>query len=78
MREILLAKFNQNADIKAKLVATGNNRLVEATRDAHWGAGAPIHSEEISRGSWNGNNRLGLCLEEVRKQLRGPYEITHT
>jgi hypothetical protein len=60
MRDALLAKFTQHVDLRAKLIATGSQRLVERSdADAYWGDGKHGH----------GRNRLGHLLMEVRDYL---------
>jgi ribA/ribD-fused uncharacterized protein len=61
MRRAVLAKFEQNADIRKILLATGDARLVEdATNDYYWGCGAQK----------TGKNMLGIILMETREILR--------
>jgi ribA/ribD-fused uncharacterized protein len=61
MRRAVLAKFRAHPEIRAVLLSTGDEPIVEsAPRDYYWGAGA--------RGT--GRNRLGQILAEVREQLR--------
>lgn len=61
MRVAVLAKFTQHADLRDRLLATGDARLVEHTEnDAYWGDG----------GDGSGKNMLGRLLMEVREQLR--------
>jgi len=60
MRDALVAKFTQHTDLRAKLIATGSQRLVERSdADAYWGDGKHGH----------GKNRLGHLLMEVRDYL---------
>ena len=62
MRRAVLTKFEAHADIRALLLSTGDEKLVEKTTDDHyWGVGT----------SGTGKNRLGQILMEVRKILRG-------
>lgn len=58
---VVKAKFSQNANLKQKLLATGNSRLFE---ENNWG--------DTCWGTVNGKgeNRLGLILEDVRDLLR--------
>lgn len=61
MRQAVGAKFAQNADIRAVLLDTGDEELIEATSsDTYWGCG--------SKGT--GKNMLGRILMEVRALLR--------
>jgi N-glycosidase YbiA len=61
MRRAVRQKFETHADLRALLLATGDEELVEdAPRDYYWGRGA--------RGT--GKNRLGVILMEVRAGLR--------
>ena len=63
MKEIVIAKFEQHPDLKAKLLATGNRELVEGTtwNDTYWGIN--IHTGE-------GKNQLGKTLMEIREEFR--------
>ena len=62
MREAVLAKFEQHADLRELLLSTGDAKLVEHTeRDDYWGDG----------GDGSGRNMLGQILMEVRRRLRG-------
>jgi ribA/ribD-fused uncharacterized protein len=61
MREAVLAKFTQHADLRATLLATGDATIIEHTEnDAYWGDG----------GDGSGKNRLGQILMRVRDELR--------
>jgi len=60
MREAVYAKFSQHEELRAKLLNTGEARLVEHTkRDRYWGDG----------GDGSGKNRLGKILMKVRAEL---------
>ena len=61
MRRGVLRKFETHADLRATLLGTGDEEIVEnAPGDYYWGCG--------SDGS--GKNRLGQILMEVRATLR--------
>jgi N-glycosidase YbiA len=61
MLEALRAKFTQHEGLKSKLLATGEARLVEHTKnDRYWADG----------GDGSGKNRLGELLMKVRAELR--------
>lgn len=61
MRQVLRLKFAQHADLRERLMQTGDERLVEhRTRDAFWGDG----------GDDSGQNMLGRLLMEIRKELK--------
>lgn len=65
-----LAKFTASPTLKAKLLATGDKRLVEASpRDKIWGIGYGAENALKNHRSW-GTNLLGKALEKVREQLR--------
>lgn len=65
MREAVLAKFTQHADLRAILLGTGDAVLVEHTRnDDYWGDGGDGH----------GKNKLGMILMSVREELRARGE----
>jgi ribA/ribD-fused uncharacterized protein len=61
MESIVFEKFKQNLDIREKLLATGDEHLIEASpRDSFWGFGPDK----------KGKNMLGIVLMNVRKKLR--------
>ncbi len=61
MYRVCLAKFSQNEDLKEKLLATGEEELVEGNnwRDTYWGVYNGV-----------GQNRLGKILMRIREELR--------
>jgi ribA/ribD-fused uncharacterized protein len=62
MRAAVRRKFETHADIRAVLLGTGDEELVEnAPGDYYWGCGA----------DGSGRNVLGRILMEVREALRG-------
>lgn len=67
-----LAKFSQNEELKATLLATGNKIIAEASPlDAIWGIGmAEDHPNVLDQSLW-GRNLLGKAIMRVREQLRG-------
>lgn len=60
MYHIVKAKFEQNEDLKQKLIETGNEELIESNNwhDHYWG---------VCQG--RGNNKLGKILMRVRQEL---------
>ena len=66
-----LAKFSQNADLLAQLLATGDKILVEASpTDLVWGIGLAAKDEKATDPSqWRGKNWLGEALIQVRREL---------
>jgi ribA/ribD-fused uncharacterized protein len=70
MLEVLLAKFTQNADLRALLLATGDSLLVEGNtwHDNTWGV---CTCPECGNQSYNdGLNLLGKALMHVRQTIR--------
>lgn len=61
MYDICMSKFRDNANLKEKLLATGDAQLVEGNTwgDRIWG-----------QVDWQGENRMGIVLMEVRRVLR--------
>ena len=55
MKTAVVAKFVQNNSLKQKLLATGDRKLVETTRDTFWGAGATMYSPCLVNNNWNGH-----------------------
>lgn len=64
-------KFSQNATLKKRLLDTGDAILVEGSPyDREWGVGLHFLDRKIGdRKNWKGKNRLGKCLETVRRLL---------
>ena len=61
MFKAVLCKFTTHADLRAILLQTGAEKLVEkTTTDYYWGCGL----------TGNGKNMLGRLLMKVREQLR--------
>lgn len=66
MLDAVRAKFSQHAELRDKLLATGEAELVEHTRnDDYWGDG----------GDGSGRNMLGVMLMAVRNELRHDREL---
>lgn len=67
MEQCVREKFTRHADLRAKLLATGDAELIEGNDwgDRVWGVSPPP-----SRGGV-GENRLGKILMSVRDELRG-------
>lgn len=67
----LKAKFTQNADLKDKLLATGDAILVECAKtDRHWACGIGLYDKlRFDAKNWTGKNLLGFALMEVRNLL---------
>ncbi|MBB5020234.1 hypothetical protein HNQ59_003551 [Chitinivorax tropicus] len=66
-----LAKFRQHAAMRAFLLSTGEQVLVEASpTDAIWGIGLSAdHAHANHPGQWPGLNLLGFVLMAVRDRL---------
>lgn len=66
------AKFNQNDDLKNKLLETNNAYLVECDHsDTIWACGKRLDEpDRFDAGKWKGQNMLGFSLMEVRKTLQ--------
>ena len=69
MYELLKAKFQQHADLKAILLGTAPSILAEATRDTYWGIGAKKGALEGNQKVW-GHNHLGKLLTRLRNELQ--------
>ena len=71
MRRGLTMKYEQNPELKNKLLQTGNAQLAEAApRDGYWGIGMAMHHPDaLDRSKW-GENHLGKLLMEVRQCLK--------
>lgn len=61
MRRAVKCKFHSHPEIRALLLSTGDELLIEQTTgDYYWGVGT----------NGTGQNKLGLILMEVRQELR--------
>lgn len=61
MKKAVRKKFETHADIRAILLNTGEEELVENSPDDYWGCGS----------DGTGLNRLGIIMMEVRAELAG-------
>lgn len=71
MKKGLMAKFQQNAHLREKLLATKGLYLAEASAtDCKWGIGYSLNDFNARNPSkWRGQNLLGELLMEVRDDL---------
>lgn len=72
----LLEKFQQNIELKEKLLATQNHILAEcAVQDRIWGIGLSMKDERrFDLDKWQGQNLLGFSLMRVRAVLGRHFE----
>lgn len=65
-------KFSQHADLRARLLATGEKTLAEASpSDLVWGVGYEADDDQILQPlNWRGQNLLGKVLMSVRSAMR--------
>ena len=64
MREIVQQKFLQNPVLRERRLATGSRRLIDGgkgKKDTYWG---------VNTITWEGENRLGLILMDLREAFR--------
>lgn len=67
----LLAKFQQNKELKGYLLSTEQRTLGEASRNKTWGIGLTLTDNgRLDTRNWTGENLLGTTLMEVRDKLR--------
>lgn len=69
MLDIIRCKFTQNEELKAKLIDTGNQRIYEATTGHYWGTNTGLRSKATRDQTGTGQNRFGLLLEELRREI---------
>ena len=65
-------KFSQNAELKQKLIDTGNDMLVECARaDKVFACGISMKDPmRLDMSKWSGKNLLGFALMDLREQLK--------
>lgn len=70
--QALKQKFNQNDDIRDKLLNTENAILAEASPfDRIWGIGLSVNDPKSNIiEEWKGQNLLGFTLMQVRDEIR--------
>ena len=69
LAELNKAKFDQNPDLKRRLIDTAPHKLVEATVDAKWGGACPYGSEIYEQGQVPGRNIAGEQLTKQRDNM---------
>lgn len=68
MKSVVTHKFEQNKDLRDKLVRTGTKPLLECATDLFWGTGWVIDSPKWSDFTdYPGQNNMGKILENIRE-----------
>jgi ribA/ribD-fused uncharacterized protein len=71
MEIAVFAKMQQNPLARKVLLNTDDHVIGEASRDAYWGTGVPLHYKNTTNSNtWRGRNVLGSIMCKVRSQLR--------
>ena len=75
-----LAKFSQNPELRDELLATGQNRLAEASLfDDQWGIGMALDDPSAADPQlWKGTNWMGEILQKVRMILKDSPDLQIT
>ena len=63
------AKYDQNPDLKKRLIDTAPHKLVEATVDAKWGGACQFGSQIYEEGQVPGSNKAGESLTGLRDDM---------
>ena len=64
------SKFQQHETCKSCLLSTGDTELAEAGPNKIWGIGLSMNHPEAFTKNWQGRNRLGVILKQVRDELK--------
>ena len=65
------AKYTQNLEARRVLIATGKNKLGEATENQRWGIGMRLENANVMNIEyWTGRNLFGKILEQVRENVK--------
>lgn len=79
MKCILLSKFGQNLELKAKLMATGTTPLYECTQSRFWGTGWTLDAPDwVKSSNFPGKNVLGKLLMDIRDNVEGSTSLPAT
>lgn len=70
LTEAIRAKFQQNEDLRRRLIETEDKILQEATLDSHWGIGSGLRSKITRESAGKGKNRTGHILMQVRAEFK--------
>lgn len=62
-------KFSQNSHLEAKLIETGDCKLLEATKDPFWGINAGLKAKATLDQTASGENHFGEILQKLRSHL---------
>ena len=63
-------KFNQNTHLKQLLLSTGEQTIVEVSKDHNWGSGMSQYDERcLVKSTWYSQGLLGTILEDIRREL---------
>lgn len=70
MEQLVLQKFFKHPKLRARLLATGNEELIEGNTwgDTYWGCVSKTNAS--GKKQWVGQNHLGRILMKVRGELR--------
>lgn len=77
MTDIIRLKFEQNPHLVELLLATGTQKLQEATTSVVWGIGAGIRSKTARENTADGKNLLGKILMQMRTDLTANLKPPH-
>ena len=66
--ELNREKYDQNPELKERLIATAPHRLIEASTSKKWGGGAPFDDEIYDKGIVPGHNKFGDSLTVLRDE----------
>ena len=72
----LVAKFDQNYNLKHLLQSTGSKKLVECCKDKVWGNGLPLSDNNcLDPKYWDNQGILGEMLEKIQDRLSATLGI---
>ena len=67
-------KFNQNTYLKQLLLSTGEQTIVEVSKDRNWGSGMSLYDERcLVKSTWYSQGLLGKILEDAKKPKKCKY-----
>lgn len=79
LEKLVRAKFEQNQELKFKLVESRYVTYYEMTKDKRWATGVKIPNDDhkLDPKNFNGKNKAGLLITRLRKEYRNELGLSN-